>query len=378
LYSVFVIGAPSIKNLARRFLSVAERPTSIELNVYQTNAADLEAHASETIGSAATEDTRHSQDLERRSDPITGENLSLNTLGQFARVTSTHSGFQHKSHGRIDIPEWIDRFIESNPSQFEDATESEHGESERSVAIPEYPTRLTSLLDSDIFRDFSTPQFLNKISALLELVQIVNRCLFALAVLSHHALISWAVIKLWYHAANLFRWSHFYYYYQTQVTYTGLALELAGLVAWMPLIIMICVTGTRRLFVLSVSRFSHIPKRNITRIAVVGYCLLVVSALFPSEYETTNIFWKGNSRFSEACSILFVVGSCLMLCCRCIAWACKTWKFLGKILLVEQQPVWSKEGSTASFFFLFFLVNLVVCVLYYCYLYDQKGTTNPR
>jgi hypothetical protein len=466
------IETPRSKSPTKKSPSVTAGSTSTESNTCQTHAVDLEAQNSVIIVSSASEENWPSQSLERRSVPITEENLSRNITRQSTSITSTYSGSQRNSSGGIDISPCVDRVVEASPSQFEDAienergesqrsvvtlphsgsqcnspsetdiwpridrlvegksskfddtaesehggperfvvtplhpnsqynrsdksdisrqidrsvegsfsqfedaTESEYGESERSVPTSESSTSSTGFIKSEIFQDFSTLEFFEKASVLWELVKRVNLCLFALAVLSHGALLSWAVVKLWYHATNSFRWSHFYYHYQSQLTYTRLILLLAVCLAFTLLFIILCVLGIRKLSSFNATS-PNLPEKNIYRLAVVAYGLSVVLTLLPSENETQIVFRARSTAFSQAFSILFVAGSILVSCSQSIAWACKRWPFLSKALLVEQRMYSSEEGWKAWFFFLSFFVNVVVCVLYYCYLYDQKGTGNP-
>jgi hypothetical protein len=64
-----------------------------------------------------------------------------------------------------------------------------------------------------------------------------------------------------------------------------------------------------------------------------------------------------------------------------MSWVCKRWPIIGRALLIskseeavgDQGPL--DEGAWGSF--CFFMGNLVICVLWYAFVYDGKGTVNP-
>lgn len=227
-------------------------------------------------------------------------------------------------------------------------------------------------------------------------IEMFDSILFPLPLLTHLGLLVWAVEILWLPGSEKLRASSF-----MQLIYAS------DLIQWIITFFVLGLFGLLCLclaigFVLVCSR----PFRRgniISRILPWLFKAISLSSLYPrrprnrAQHEELTrpiirppITWM--EKTSNNLLIWIYVLGVYFLCNQGLTWICKRWPLVGKALLIEHRAQETSQATEQSGeeevengpidgsawrSLCFFVTNLVVCLLWYAFLYDSTRTINP-
>jgi uncharacterized membrane protein YdcZ (DUF606 family) len=203
-------------------------------------------------------------------------------------------------------------------------------------------------------------------------MKIVDGVLFGVAFLIHAGLFAWAEEKLWLplvDSANtslLFQWISNIY---------GLSVLLLLLFS---VIILAALRRTGR------TALSNIVGRFLRGIFI-AFLLWVFApdqrrkTSSGTEHIAAPPEWLHKS--ATVCAVWIYLWGLQWLASKGIRWVCRRWPVVGRALLIGKREEGIVDSGTldekAWEIFCFFVGNLVVCVLWYAIVYDERGTVNP-
>lgn len=219
-------------------------------------------------------------------------------------------------------------------------------------------------------------------SRLKKKLKVMDVVLFLLAVFIHLCVGVWAVDKLWSlarDATNLPDDVHNGLDWLTAIAFT-LLIFLS--VVWI---------------VLRVSRSLHrryYLNRTIECLWIgFSFVAWVHSGIGRNEGKRKILPLPDLTKFSMTTAIWLYVFALFWVCHRGMSWICRRWPAVGKALLIDPSPRTEKLEVDASneveeeaevqidnrawVSLCFFLTNLMVCILWYAFIYDPKGSLNP-